>query len=205
MPANTIKSKRFEAISESENAGNLLKVRLFEKGRVLSYCDVLNLWERLPELVDFYISIFKKCGFHSYVWETPPVTAGSAHRDFEFVIHNSPMPSRSPDHLTYSDYFDTEVAPDGVVAFDNLGGDALLVVPSPYRGNANYSGLSDFFREAPIAQQRGLWRELARHAKSRLSDQPMWLSVAGGGIYWLHIRLDSIPKYYRYSPYTAAQ
>src|SRR5271165_5132594 len=61
-------------------------------------------------------------------------------------------------------------------AIKHLGGDALLIVPSPYRRGANYGGMADFFREAPISQQHGLWREVGRHAKSRLSDQLMWLS-----------------------------
>ena len=121
---------------------------------------------------------------------------------FEFVIHNIPKSSSLPDHNTFAEYFNTETAPEGIVTFDNLGGDALLVVPSPYRESANYSGLAEFFSEAPISQQRELWRELGRHIKLRLSDQPMWLSVAAGGITWLHLRLDSSPKYYRFQPYT---
>lgn len=30
---------------------------------------------------------------------------------------------------------------------------------------------------------------------------PIWLNTAGGGVAWLHIRLDHRPKYYRYLPY----
>ena len=35
----------------------------------------------------------------------------------------------------------------------------------------------------------------------RLSRQPLWLSSAGLGIYWLHLRLDSRPKNYSFQPY----
>ena len=38
-------------------------------------------------------------------------------------------------------------------------------------------------------------------AASALSDQPLWVSTCGLGVYWLHVRLDSFPKYYRYAPY----
>ena len=202
VPVSTIKSQRFDASAESENSGNRLKYRIREKGKILSYADVLDLWEHDSEFVNFYLSAFKKCGYYAFIWETPSICTKSVRRDFEFVIHNSPISSRQPDRETYAEYFDTDTAPDGIVAFDNLRGDALLVVPSPYRKDADYSGLAEFFLEAPVTQQRGLWRELARHAKSRLSGRPMWLSVAGGGIHWLHIRLDSTPKYYRYEPYT---
>jgi hypothetical protein len=152
--------------------------------------------------VDFYVSLFKTSGFYSYTWETPAVSVVSSRSGFEFVIHNQPMSSARPDRATYADYFDAESAPDGIVSFENLGGDALLVVPSPFRDDADYSGMAEFLREAPINQQRRIWRELGRLAKLRLSERPMWLSVAGGGIDWLHIRLDSVPKYYRYTPYT---
>jgi hypothetical protein len=35
----------------------------------------------------------------------------------------------------------------------------------------------------------------------QLGEQPLWLSTAGTGIFWLHVRLDSRPKYYTYQPY----
>jgi hypothetical protein len=31
----------------------------------------------------------------------------------------------------------------------------------------------------------------------------MWLSTSGLGVAWLHIRLDSTPKYYQHQPYTS--
>jgi hypothetical protein len=197
-----IRSEHFEASAESAHAENFLRYRVYNSGQPLSFSDVFDLWERDVKFIDFYISIFKQCGYIGFAWETPAVSTASVHRDFEFVIHSLPKASRRPDRKTYSEYFDTKNAPEGIVSFKNLGGDALLIVPSPYRKGADYSGMAEFFREAPISQQRGLWRELGRHAKSRLSDQPMWLSVASGGIQWLHIRIDSTPKYYRYGPYS---
>jgi len=35
----------------------------------------------------------------------------------------------------------------------------------------------------------------------QLGAQPVWLNTSGLGIYWLHIRLDSSPKYYTHAPY----
>ena len=32
----------------------------------------------------------------------------------------------------------------------------------------------------------------------RLGARPVWLSTAGGGVDWLHVRLDDRPKYYRH-------
>ncbi len=200
-----IKSPRFEAVAVSENNEATLRFCVSENDRDLNIRDVLDLWELDPEFVDFYISIFKRCGFLRYVWETPAMSTHSMDRTFEFVIHDSAWLSGPPDRQIFADYYNTEAAREGIVAFDNLGGDALLVVPSPYWNDADYSGLAAFFRNAPVAQQRTLWHELARHVKSRLSEKPIWVSVAGGGVPWLHIRLDDAPKYYRYGPYTEAR
>jgi hypothetical protein len=37
----------------------------------------------------------------------------------------------------------------------------------------------------------------------RLNNKPVWLSTAGAGVAWLHIRLDDRPKYYGYTPFRA--
>ena len=34
-----------------------------------------------------------------------------------------------------------------------------------------------------------------------LTEDSVWLSTSGLGVYWLHVRLDSRPKYYTYEPY----
>ena len=33
---------------------------------------------------------------------------------------------------------------------------------------------------------------------------PVWMSTSGAGVSWLHIRLDSRPKYYQYRPFAAS-
>jgi len=37
--------------------------------------------------------------------------------------------------------------------------------------------------------------------QSRIGDRVVWLSTAGAGVPWLHVRLDDRPKYYHYGPY----
>lgn len=200
---SVVRAGRFEASATTENKGNLLKYRISERCHELRYGDVMQLWKRDQEFVDFYISIFKKCGFQSYVWETPSVSKVTIDRIFEFVLFNVPQGSPIPDRKTYASYFDTKTTEDGIVAFSNLGGDAVLVVPSPFRKDANYADFAAFYREAPLSQQRALWKELSRQVERRLSDNPVWISVSSG-ISWLHVRLDSSPKYYRYSPYISS-
>lgn len=191
-----IRGGKFEALVKQENIGFILKYRLREEGKILKYGNVLKLWESDEEFVSFYIKLFNKCGFNSYVWETPPLSTDNLHQPFEFVIFNAPKSSNLPDYETFKDYYDITGPNQGIVSFLNLGHDAMLVVPSPFRKDSNYSGLSEFFLEAPVKQQQCIWKVVAYQMKLRLNEKPTWLSVAGGGIAWLHIRLDSTPKYY---------
>lgn len=201
-PEHIIKGKEYEAVSTSENDGNVQKFRIKKSGYELEYRQVLDLWERDQEFAEFYSSIFKKCGFGSYIWEMPPVSTNTLDQVFEFVLLNTPKSSVKPDIDTFSEFFDRNDINHGIVSFLNLGHDAMLVVPSPLRKGANYCGLAEFFSEAPLSQQRALWQVTAHQIKLRLSEKYIWVSVAGGGISWLHVRLDRRPKYYRYMPYT---
>jgi len=88
-----------------------------------------------------------------------------------------------------------------VVVFPNLGGDAVLIAPCP-RGHVDaYPHLAAFLRQGEKDQIRKLWQVAAETLLDRLSDTPVWLSTAGIGVAWLHLRLDTRPKYYRYRPY----
>ena len=86
---------------------------------------------------------------------------------------------------------------------ENLGGDALLIAPSPVGPPEAYPHLAAFLRLAPEAQVRSLWRHAAGALRENLGDDPRWLSTSGLGVAWLHLRLDRSPKYYQFEPYRA--
>lgn len=60
-----------------------------------------------------------------------------------------------------------------------------------------------FVRYAPEQQQHAFLALIGKTVEAQLSDQPLWLSTAGAGVAWLHVRLDKRPKYYGYVPYTS--
>jgi hypothetical protein len=94
-----------------------------------------------------------------------------------------------------------------VVSFPNLGGDARLVVPTPQPGTPapTYAHLARFCRQAPVAQLAALWRAVGTEVLAWWAGTtaPLWLSTSGLGVGWLHVRLDSRPKYYSYQPFRA--
>ncbi len=102
-----------------------------------------------------------------------------------------------PDTGAFRSYF----AGDDVATFRNLGGDAILIAPSCADSSCSYPHLAAFLRKAPDQQVRKLWRSVGQAVCGALSDQPIWISTSGLGVAWLHIRLDSSPKYYQHQPY----
>lgn len=193
----------YRALRESHNHGNTLKFQIEEQGQLLTCDDVFDRWINSEEFRRFQCFLMADCGLTCYVWEMPPVTKRHLSRPFEFVLLKTPTRSGSPDPGTYAQYFDMESGDNGIVAFENLGKDSLLVVPSPPGPEVDYSDLAAFFRNAPERQQQALWRVVGKCVRERLDDKSLWISVAGGGIAWLHVRMDPLPKYYRYGPYRA--
>jgi hypothetical protein len=140
--------------------------------------------------------------FAAYFWETPPITIATSDRPFEYVLTDAPgLASASPEVAAFREHFSSDADADGVVTFPNLGGDATLVVPCPIGPLSSYAHLAAFVRNAPERQKHALLAAAGATALSHLSDRPLWISTAGMGVFWLHVRLDSTPKYYRHAPY----
>lgn len=138
--------------------------------------------------------------YTAFRWETPPVTESTLTRPVEFVVLDSPGLARRPDPKAFAEHFDA-ASEDGVVVFPNLGRDAIMVVPCPLTSTSAYGHLAAFVCEAPEKQQQALWRSVGEAMSQRVGSKPVWLSTAGGGVSWLHVRLDDRPKYYGHGPY----
>jgi hypothetical protein len=166
----------------------------------MSTGDVLRRWRDDPEFRSFFNGVLAEAPFRAVRWETPAVTRATVEHPFEFTLLDCPGLRIRANPAPFARHI--EGAPLGaVITFANLGGDALLVVPTP-RGPANaYGHLAAFVRTAPEEQRHALWQQVAGAMGRRLGDRPVWLSTAGDGVAWLHIRLDDRPKYYWHGPY----
>ena len=169
------------------------------QGRTLTFDDVVRGWREREDFRLFWCSSLRNAPFDAYAWECPPVTANTLSRDFDCVFVVSPLLARMPgDSQAFAEHF----RPDQSVAtFANLGGDAVLVAPSPADGGDNYSHLASFVATAPASQQDALWKAVGEACNRRIGTKPVWISTAGLGVGWLHVRLDDRPKYYRHTPY----
>jgi hypothetical protein len=181
-----------------------LRVRIDLDGSPVSFAEVLRRWRTDPEFRAFFLTLLGDASFAAFRWETPPLTAATAGRPFEFVLLDSPRLARQPDPRPFAAHLRGHAASHGVVAFANLGADAVLVVPCPVGPDSAYGHLAAFVRQAPEAQRHALWELVGEAMERRLGDRPVWLSTAGAGVAWLHVRLDDRPKYYGHAPYRDA-
>ena len=191
----------FETRVNEVGTTGVLKVHIFKESTVLSYHSVISLWQQSEVFRAFYIEFLLSIEYTAYRWETPPLSSDTVHHPFECVIINSPELDIPSDADAFADYFSDK----DVVAFPNLGKDAWLVVPCPKADASAYSHLAAFSRHAPDYQNQALWQRVGRLVAAHLDNTPKWLNTAGGGVAWLHIRLDDRPKYYCYSPYRSIQ
>ncbi len=188
-------------VSEEHLAERTTRLRIHRK-RVLSCADVISLLADDAEFRSWFSTTIAASAYPAFFWEAAPVTIQTLDRPFECVLVESVALTRlNPDPAPFSSHFEAHRGEHAVV-FPNLGGDAYLVVPTPMAALNCYTHLACFIRGAPVAQIDGFWGHVGRAMRERVSSSPLWLSTAGLGVSWLHLRLDSRPKYYRHAPYT---
>lgn len=183
-----------------------VRVRACSDGKPLTYREAVDLWINGRDFRAWFARLLIDAPFEAYCWETPPVSRRNLDRGFEFVLVDSPaLRHLAPDPQPFQAQFAACEFGSGVATFPNLGADALLVVPLPSESAvACHSHLASFMRSAPESQSHALWQAVGAAIAQRLSDDPLWVSTAGLGVSWLHVRLDTRPKYYRFSPYQSA-
>ena len=179
---------------------------IHENGVRLTYHKVLTLLKTCAIFRSFVIDFFKKIPYNAYFWETVPVSVDEwKDKVFQFVIiSTTALGYRSPDREIFKDQF-IHVANKNkkVVAFQSLGKDALLIAPCPNQA-ANYGHLAAFVKYAPLDQQHELWMKIGEEMQKVIQEVKKgkkWLSTAGEGVSWLHVRIDSVPKYYKHTLY----
>lgn len=192
----------FETELTQLEEGRVLRFRLRCNGEAMSWHSVIAHWQGDRRFRDFFISLLANAPFPAFFWETPRLTQEDLDIEFEYVLVESDrLIGVGPDRNAFASHFDNATPGTTVTRFTNLGGDAMLVAPCPRGPITAYSQIANFAREAPVEQQHELWNLVGKTLEERVARTPVWLNTSGLGIYWLHVRLDSMPKYYTYLPY----
>jgi len=172
---------------------------IFENEKQISFRRWTELILDSAEFIEFFNSNLTAVNFDGYFWEVKPVNKDSFDQGFEYVIIKSNILAKiQGSKNAFQEHF---TIGEQVVSFPNLGGDAQLVVPADLGDHLIYGHLAEFLDSAPKQQIIAFWQRVALEYKSKIGPEWKWLSTAGLGVPWLHVRIDSTPKYYRYNPY----
>ena len=190
----------WQAATEAIPSGT--RYRVLADNAPLSYREFIHLLQNNDQFANWYSELLASSSLDAFYWELPPVTRQDFERNAEFVLIHAPLlAAKPPEPAPFQAHFDA-ASDDDVLVFPNLGGDALLVVPRPLGAIDAYAHLAVFLRQGPPAQIRELWRLVAETVYQNVTSTPRWLSTAGLGVAWLHLRFDTRPKYYSHVPYT---
>lgn len=179
--------------------GRAIRRTVADASGPMSFAAVLR---QLADSADFrawFTSMLLEDAPPAFRWETPAVSIGTQSRPFECVLIDDPRLQRRSEPQAFAACFDRCGA--DVLSVPNLGRTSELVVPRGITRDESYVHLAAFLRDAPRSQVDALWRCVADTVLRSLSDRPLWLSTAGAGVAWLHVRIDRVPKYYWHQPY----
>lgn len=180
-------------------------------GEPLTWPEVLHLWAYDRAFQDFFSETLADSPYEAFFWETPPLCPAwlVEHQPFEMVLLNAQGELEdSGDDTRFAEHLEghTPGLHEPIRVFQNLSGDALLLAPAFFGSRRHYPHLAAFLRGAPVEQRRELWRELGEAGQWRLEGggrSPVWIGTDGRTLPWLHVRIDSSPKYTKHGPYRA--
>src|SRR5699024_6495415 len=171
------------------------KFRIEEDDSPITYKQFLMLLENSTHFRTFYNQSLAASPFEAFLWENKPVSQSSLDQLYECNIIDSPfLVDQQPDLQTFQSHFKSHKQ---VVSFPNLGKDAQLIAPCPINDPDTYTHIGCFVRRAVSKQIDQFWQLTARQMLDELGEAPKWLSTSGLGVFWLHVRIDSRPKYYQ--------
>ena len=120
----------------------------------------------------FFAKLLGESPFEAFCWEMPPVTGQTLDQPFEGVLVSAPALERRADPVPFQAHFDAAPRAEAIT-FANLGGDAVLVAPTPRAEAGCYVHLARFLREAPRPQVGAFWQSVGRRCGNTFpADRP---------------------------------
>lgn len=187
------------SIIQIELSNNTCKYRMLQADQVISFGEWIQFLKESDEFILFFNDVLAASKYEAYFWEVKPVTQKRLGDIFEFVLVESTFLAKiKADNSDFKSYFNPG---ESVVAFPNLGKNAQLIVPIEMNNRDDYAHIANFVRNATKPQICAFWKRVGEEYEKALGAERKWLSTSGLGVYWLHVRIDSRPKYYQHLEY----
>jgi hypothetical protein len=150
-----------------------------------TWTEVIKDWKKGENLPQIKSSVF---------WETSRIHSGG---ESEFIQKVKPATKHLPmkmraDSTAFRKYLDGATTP---VKFSNLDKSAVLV--SPPDNGKNFSHIATFYKNSTAQEKKDLWKKVAKAAEKEMKKgKDVFVSTHGTNVPWLHVRIESKPKYY---------
>jgi len=192
-------NKEFTIEIKGQNE-NTVRFRLKKGDQNLSFEEVFKLWKSNSAFVNFYTDELIKLDYKAFYWEHPAIKKEFLEKRYECILQRSkPLEHLPSNESAFKEHIHSV---DQVVDFMNLGKNARLVVPTKRTDKEIYNHLGKFMRLAENEQVIEVFKRIGTTMFEEIEKEKLiWLNTAGLGVIWLHIRMDTRPKYYKTKKY----
>ena len=135
-----------------------------------------------------------------FLYETSPIVLSRENEIcglyIENFIENDILNEQTEDYSSFLEFLEN---PENkyCTSFCNLSGTSKLIIPTKI-GKKKYTSIKLFMDNAPDIQKVELWKMVAKEAMNMLTKyKKIWISTHGTGVSYLHVRIDTVPKYYK--------
>jgi len=175
--------------------------RVCRDAEQLRWSEIRNGLERDADLRAVMTEAIRSADADALYWECRPWPTDTDPLFEMVIIPTTAMVKRKTDGSAFEEHFARSESL--VHTFPSLRGDAELVVPAPLGRTDAHGHLASWIRSADPQQVEAVWIALANAIQDWRTHErgTLWVSTAGGGVPWLHFRLDSRPKYYKHVAY----
>lgn len=176
------------------------RFRIKNKAKYLSFKEVFRLWETDEDFVKYYVWVLNAFEYKALYWEHPALTSAYLDKRYECIVKRSrPLEKLPINETAFANWIKRE---EPVADFMNLGKNARLVIPTQESTEEIYNHLGKFLRLADENQILAFFQRIGSLIEAEIqAHAPIWLNTAGLGVLWLHVRMDTRPKYYKTEPY----
>ncbi len=137
--------------------------------------------------------ILQSVPYPDYVWYLCKIGKGCEVNPFKFTVKQTVFDCKEDPKTFDAVNFDKSMN-----IIPNLSKNALLLVPKYLKTEKRcYSSISKFMRYGPPNQVDDFWKALADILTYPVNA---WISTHGHGVCYLHLRIDSQPKYLNWVP-----
>jgi hypothetical protein len=154
----------------------------------MKWDNVLEKWEK--GIFSYPKNIKKR-----FFYETSFIITGGEKYNYKFIEDNK-LQLLKQDYSPFIQYINKSKN-KYVTSFMNLTKDTMLIIPTP-RKNKNFTTIKDFIDNASILQQKKYWKYVSNIIKklTKNNKYKYYISTHGLGVYYFHLRISKIPKYY---------